>query len=67
MGLGKTVQVAVYLRGLFEVEYIKKVLIVVPATMKVYWEDELNKWINDGEVGVCVMQFDEKKKQNRAD
>ena len=55
MGLGKTVQVAVYLRGLFEVEYIKKVLIVVPATMKVYWEDELNKWINDGNEGICVM------------
>ena len=55
MGLGKTVQVAAYLRGLFEVEYIKKVLIVVPATMKVYWENELNKWINDGTKGICVM------------
>jgi len=34
MGLGKTVQIAVYLRGLFVNHLIKKVLIVVPATMK---------------------------------
>ena len=44
MGLGKTVQVAAYLHGLFEAEFIKKVLIVVPATMKTYWEEELGKW-----------------------
>ena len=34
MGLGKTVQIAVYLRALFDNNWIKKVLIVVPATMK---------------------------------
>jgi hypothetical protein len=34
------------LKGLFDAEYIKKVLIVVPATMKVYWENELKKWIS---------------------
>jgi len=37
MGLGKTVQVATFLKGLFDADYIKKVLIVVPATMKMYW------------------------------
>lgn len=47
MGLGKTVQIASYLKGLFDANLIKKVLIVVPATMKSYWENELNKWCND--------------------
>jgi len=44
MGLGKTVQVAVYLNGLFEAEMIQKIMVVVPATMKMYWEEELGKW-----------------------
>lgn len=44
MGLGKTVQVATLLKALFDADKIKKVLIVVPATMKVYWETELGKW-----------------------
>lgn len=34
MGLGKTVQVASLLQGLFRAEKIKKVLIVVPTTLK---------------------------------
>ena len=47
MGLGKTVQVAVYLKGLFDNDLISKVLIVVPATIKNYWEEELKKWCPD--------------------
>lgn len=47
MGLGKTVQVAVYLRALFLAEQIDRVLIIVPATMKSFWEAELQRWIND--------------------
>lgn len=64
MGLGKTVQVATYLKGMFDSELIKKVLIVVPATMKMYWEGELKKWCCD-----CtnIIQFDDKKKANRYD
>jgi SNF2 family DNA or RNA helicase len=62
MGLGKTVQVATLLKGLFDASQIKKVLIVVPATMKVYWETELKKWC----CGIDnIMQFDDKKKANR--
>jgi SNF2 family DNA or RNA helicase len=36
----------------------------VPATMKTYWEEELNKWCID-----CpnIIQFDDKKKANRYD
>ena len=37
MGLGKTVQVAILCKGLFEAEHISRVLIVAPATMKMYW------------------------------
>lgn len=44
MGLGKTVQICAYLKGLFDSEQIKKVLIVVPTTMKSYWQTELGKW-----------------------
>lgn len=73
MGLGKTVQVAVFLKGLFDSEQIRKVLIVVPATMKVYWQEELLKWTADDFDNPCdneeeqlnIMQFDDKKKQNR--
>ena len=62
MGLGKTVQVATLCKGLFDAEHISKVLIVVPATMKIYWQNELQKWCP----GVQnVMQFDDKKKANR--
>jgi DNA excision repair protein ERCC-6-like len=47
MGLGKTVQVASYLKGLFDAELIKKAMIVVPSTLKTYWTNELNKWCED--------------------
>ncbi len=47
MGLGKTVQIATYLKGLFDADLIQKVLIVVPATMKNYWQEELTKWCRD--------------------
>ena len=62
MGLGKTVQVATLCKGLFEGEHISKVLIVVPATMKMYWQGELQKWCPNVD---NIMQFDDKKKANR--
>ena len=52
---------ATYLKGLFDAEMIKKVLVVVPATMKAYWEEELGKWCP----GTRIMQFDDKKKDSR--
>ena len=62
MGLGKTVQVATLCKGLFSGEHISRVLIVVPATMKMYWEGELRKWCPKVD---NVMQFDDKKKSSR--
>ena len=64
MGLGKTVQVACYLRGMYSGEFVKKCLIVVPATMKTYWEEELGKWCGED---INIIQFDDKKKSNRYD
>lgn len=62
MGLGKTVQVATLCKGLFDSEQIRKVLVVVPATMKSYWETELLKWCSDVD---NIMQFDDKKRSDR--
>jgi SNF2 family DNA or RNA helicase len=44
MGLGKTVQVAVSLEFLFKNKLIYRVLIIVPASLKMNWVRELNKW-----------------------
>jgi DNA excision repair protein ERCC-6-like len=62
MGLGKTVQICAYLKGLFEADLIKKVLVVVPATMKSYWQSELTKWCSGDH---NIMSFEDKKKSDR--
>jgi SNF2 family DNA or RNA helicase len=62
MGLGKTVQVATLLKGLFDAGNIRKVLIACPATMKSYWENELAKWCYDVD---NIAQFDNAKKGER--
>ena len=62
MGLGKTVQVATLCKGLFDAEHISRVIIVVPATMKMYWQAELNKWCPNVD---NIVQFCDKKKSNR--
>lgn len=62
MGLGKTVQICAYLKGLFDAELIRKVLVVVPATMKSYWQGELNRWCPGAP---NIMQFEDKKKSDR--
>jgi SNF2 family DNA or RNA helicase len=62
MGLGKTVQICAYLKGQFEALNIKRALIVVPATMKSYWEGELAKWCPGAPF---IMAFDNQKKSDR--
>lgn len=62
MGLGKTVQICAYLKGLFDSDQIKKVIVVVPATMKSYWHAELSKWCS---TAPNIMQFEDKKKSER--
>lgn len=62
MGLGKTVQICSYLKGLLDSKMIKKVLIIVPATMKMYWKEQLSMWLDDDTI---VTQLDDKKKSER--
>ena len=42
--LGKTIQVIGFLSGLFDMDKIKSVLIVLPVAVMVNWENEFNKW-----------------------
>ena len=44
MGLGKTVQVAVALSLLIPKSKFGRVLIVVPAALRINWEKEIDKW-----------------------
>lgn len=44
MGLGKTIQCILALRILFSQRTIRRVLIVVPASLKRNWSDELSAW-----------------------
>jgi SNF2 family DNA or RNA helicase len=62
MGLGKTVQICAYLKGLFDSDMIKRAIVVVPATMKSYWQTELNKWCYGAP---NIMSFEDKKKSDR--
>ena len=42
---------------------IQKILVVVPATMKTYWEEELGKWCP---AAPQIMQFEQSKKDIRS-
>lgn len=44
MGLGKTVQVASFLFGLFNGQQIDRALLVMPKSVMLNWENELKKW-----------------------
>jgi DNA excision repair protein ERCC-6-like len=61
MGLGKTCQTSVYLKGLFEAQLIRKVLIVVPSTLKLYWKEEIKRWTK----GLTAIVLDGQKKSER--
>ncbi|KAL3857452.1 hypothetical protein ACJMK2_012122 [Sinanodonta woodiana] len=43
MGLGKTIQVIAFLSGMFDMDKIKSVLIVVPVSLMTNWEKEFTK------------------------
>ncbi|XP_046557088.1 LOW QUALITY PROTEIN: DNA excision repair protein ERCC-6-like [Haliotis rubra] len=44
MGLGKTIQVIGFLSGMFDMDKIKSVLIVMPVSVVGNWEKEFSKW-----------------------
>ncbi|CAG5118101.1 unnamed protein product [Candidula unifasciata] len=64
MGLGKTIQIIGFLAGLFDMNKIKSVMIVVPLSVLPNWLNEFNKWTP----GINVMQFhgSSKKEKERA-
>ncbi|XP_071848208.1 uncharacterized protein [Apostichopus japonicus] len=44
MGLGKTIQVVAFLTGLFDMQQVRSVLIVLPVAVIINWEREFEKW-----------------------
>ncbi|XP_053376504.1 DNA excision repair protein ERCC-6-like [Mercenaria mercenaria] len=44
MGLGKTIQVIGFLSGMFDMQKVRSVLIVLPVAVMVNWEKEFQKW-----------------------
>ena len=42
--LGKTIQVIAFLSGMFDMQNINSVLIVLPVALMVNWENEFKKW-----------------------
>ncbi|XP_060593445.1 DNA excision repair protein ERCC-6-like, partial [Ruditapes philippinarum] len=44
MGLGKTIQIISFLSGMFDMQKVKSVLIVLPVAVMVNWEKEFQKW-----------------------
>ena len=42
--LGKTIQVIAFLSGMFDMQKIQSVLIVLPVALMVNWEKEFSKW-----------------------
>ncbi|XP_012936041.1 DNA excision repair protein ERCC-6-like [Aplysia californica] len=53
MGLGKTIQVIAFLAGMFDMEKIKSVLIVVPLSVLPNWANEFAAWTP----GINITQF----------
>ncbi|XP_060105498.1 DNA excision repair protein ERCC-6-like [Heteronotia binoei] len=44
MGLGKTIQIIAFLSGMFDSEYIRSVLLVMPTTLVSNWMREFASW-----------------------
>ena len=42
--LGKTIQIIAFLSGLFDMDKVQSVMIVLPVSVMVNWEKEFNKW-----------------------
>ena len=42
--LGKTIQIIAFLSGLFDMDKVQTVMIVLPVSVMVNWEKEFNKW-----------------------
>jgi SNF2 family DNA or RNA helicase len=61
MGLGKTVQTAVSLETLFRLEKIKRVLVIVPASLKLNWLNELRKWTSTPSIQIIQGNYKDRQ------
>ncbi|XP_022086433.1 DNA excision repair protein ERCC-6-like [Acanthaster planci] len=61
MGLGKTIQVISFLSGLFYLDQVKTVLIVLPVALIINWEKEFDKW----SPGIFVESYHSSSKRER--
>ena len=44
MGLGKTVQIVAFLSGLYDAQRIRTVMIVMPVSVLLTWQQEFERW-----------------------
>lgn len=61
MGLGKTIQIIAFLSGMFDMEEIKHVLIIMPVSLLPNWDKEFKKWVP----GLTVNSFHNSNKRER--
>ncbi|XP_038058939.1 DNA excision repair protein ERCC-6-like [Patiria miniata] len=61
MGLGKTIQVISFLSGLFYLDQVKTVMVVLPVALIINWEKEFEKW----SPGVFVESYHSSSKRER--
>ncbi|XP_046330563.2 DNA excision repair protein ERCC-6-like [Haliotis rufescens] len=64
MGLGKTIQVIGFLSGMFDMDKIKSVLIVMPVSVIPNWEKEFSKWAPG--IRVTLYHGNSKREKERA-
>ncbi|XP_067685649.1 DNA excision repair protein ERCC-6-like isoform X2 [Haliotis asinina] len=64
MGLGKTIQVIGFLSGMFDMDKIKSVLIVMPVSVIGNWEKEFSKWAPG--IRVTLYHGNSKREKERA-
>ncbi|XP_060070138.1 DNA excision repair protein ERCC-6-like [Ylistrum balloti] len=64
MGLGKTIQVIAFLSGLFDMDKVHSVLIVMPVSLISNWEKEFKKWAPG--IRVTLFHGSSKREKERA-
>ncbi|XP_069136028.1 DNA excision repair protein ERCC-6-like [Argopecten irradians] len=64
MGLGKTIQMIAFLSGLFDMDKVHAVLIVMPVSLISNWEKEFKKWAPG--IRVTLFHGSSKREKERA-